>query len=393
MNPIKLHIAAICTSALLFAACGSTRNDIPTPGVNKEALTEISSNDQFSHLIRQMQFIPLETSDDCLLGTIRKVVEKDSLLYVLADVHDGAGKELHCFTPDGKHLRKIGNRGDGPGEYKRLVAFDITGDTVLIFDDATSRIMCFDLLGNYLDITGGFIDPTGVKEICAVNGTRQVLLRSDIANYSPAIYSTIDVPSGEGIDTIVSHPFNRDESMAELTASGPIGNWDDTTKLIIIPYENALFGYSPSGNTRRVLDLDLAESYTAPVPGEHIKDFHDRLGKNALSLHTPVSAYRVNDWVVIDFYFGSMLWNLRTRHGYHTLNGMDSRQLADFPIPTGWMIGTSGQSFVAYIEAEEFLRECALIPDNAKFKPSSELIASVNPEDNPLIIRFSLIEE
>lgn len=381
--------------ALLLASCSSEKSNNIANNIDPTALVEIESDDEFGSIIENIEFIPLETNDSCLLGEIRKCVEKDSMLFVLADVYDSDfEQELHCFTLRGKHIKKIGSKGQGPNEYKRLSAFDISGDTLLLYDDGDSQIKCYSLDGRYIGPTSAFIDPTGVNEICALGSTCRVLVRSDIGNYNPAIYSVINVNSDKGIEVIKEHPFDRSHSMGDITGSGTIGDWDDTTKLIVIPFDTRLYGYSPGSRTlRELINVATKEPYPTPEQDEPIGDFKKRMAKGQLNFETPIAATREGNWIAIKFYFGGTLWNLKTRKGYHTLNATNMDKLVEYPFTIATIIGSSNGAFIGWCYAEDFLQINNIIADGAPHKPSSEIVAGMKEESNPIIVKYHLVDE
>lgn len=60
-------------------------------------------------------------------------------------VADGQSAELRLFLPDGRHLRTVGGRGNGPGEFQRLrLLGPFRGDSVAVWDLGLSRLTVLD---------------------------------------------------------------------------------------------------------------------------------------------------------------------------------------------------------------------------------------------------------
>lgn len=55
-------------------------------------------------------------------------------------VFDGTANELRLFDAGGRHVRSVGRAGDGPGEFQRVIAAGILGDTVWLYDRAAGRL-------------------------------------------------------------------------------------------------------------------------------------------------------------------------------------------------------------------------------------------------------------
>jgi len=68
--------------------------------------------------------VPLETTDECLLGYVSKVEVVDGNYYVL----DGQRKAVFVFDGQGTFLRRIGIVGHGHGEYERASDFTVDRD-------------------------------------------------------------------------------------------------------------------------------------------------------------------------------------------------------------------------------------------------------------------------
>lgn len=91
------------------------------------------------------QIVKLETTDDCLIGEISKVIIKNNKIFVL---DSKIAKKLFCFDLRGKYLYTVGELGEGPGEMDTPRDFDVTQKEILIID-RQCRVFTFSLLGEY----------------------------------------------------------------------------------------------------------------------------------------------------------------------------------------------------------------------------------------------------
>lgn len=66
----------------------------------------------FSSFVDLISYIPLETTDDCLIGKIHDIIISDSIIFVL----NGEQNCVFFFNREGKFLRKIDKPGSEPGE-------------------------------------------------------------------------------------------------------------------------------------------------------------------------------------------------------------------------------------------------------------------------------------
>ena len=85
-------------------------------------------------------FIGLETTDNSLVGKIKKVVYAHDSLYIF----DKTNQALFLFDKRGKYLNKINNRGKGPGEYIEIIDFDVDDDFIAIADNIGKKILLYN---------------------------------------------------------------------------------------------------------------------------------------------------------------------------------------------------------------------------------------------------------
>lgn len=76
----------------------------------------------------------------------RVTVDRDGQIYVL----EAMDMQIRVYTPHGDELRRIGRRGEGPGEFQRVGSIGVVGDTLWTFDQAGDRITLFARDGRLL---------------------------------------------------------------------------------------------------------------------------------------------------------------------------------------------------------------------------------------------------
>jgi hypothetical protein len=100
----------------------------------------------FGSLVKEIKLIPLETTDESLLGNIYKVLVTDSAIYIKDDFKGGG---LVIFDRDGKFARRIPN-GQGPGELLRLydIAYDAASNELIAYQH--SFLLFFTPTGQFI---------------------------------------------------------------------------------------------------------------------------------------------------------------------------------------------------------------------------------------------------
>jgi hypothetical protein len=95
-----------------------------------------------------VRYVPLETSDECLIGDASKTLIRNNKIYV-ADFRSAMA--LFIFDMNGKFLFKIARRGQGPGEYVTFHDFDIqTNGDIYMFDQSKKKFLIYNSTGEYL---------------------------------------------------------------------------------------------------------------------------------------------------------------------------------------------------------------------------------------------------
>jgi hypothetical protein len=103
---------------------------------------------QLSSIAKEIKYIPLETKDECLIGSINKILFFKNLLFIKDDIT----KTLFIFDDNGKFVRKIGSKGKGPGEYIFITDFTVMPKDTMIFlyDGVQQRLIKFLSNGTFV---------------------------------------------------------------------------------------------------------------------------------------------------------------------------------------------------------------------------------------------------
>lgn len=101
---------------------------------------------KLSDLVQSAEYIPLETTDDCLIGGISKFDISDH--YILVGCYKSTS--VYLFNRNGRFIRKIGNAGQGPSEYLQInyLRINETKNELAVFD--YTKVIFYDLSGKHL---------------------------------------------------------------------------------------------------------------------------------------------------------------------------------------------------------------------------------------------------
>lgn len=109
-----------------------------------------------SDYISSIQYIPLETTDNCLLGGELQIIATPQYFFI----HDFNEYKVYRFDAvTGKYLNLIGKRGQGPGEYARLQG--------LYIDDSEKKCFLLSNAGIYVyGYDGRFYQRISIPTYC-----------------------------------------------------------------------------------------------------------------------------------------------------------------------------------------------------------------------------------
>lgn len=134
---------------ILFCNCSSKKEE------HRGCLASISLADlsfdkslRLSNFASSVEAIPLETTDESLIGEIRKVIYRNGLYY-LRVTNGFTNSRILVFSRTGHFLFKIDKQGQGKGEYIDMGDFILTPrSNIKVL--SWSKIVTYDSLGNYL---------------------------------------------------------------------------------------------------------------------------------------------------------------------------------------------------------------------------------------------------
>lgn len=141
---------------LLLTNCSFYKGDEITPlhdighkVINLESKQFKNDVLRLSTIVDSVEYIVLETSQDCIIRKIDKVVisEDGSFLFVL----DRRSSKIFVFNQDGIFLHAIANFGRGPGEFLSISNFFIDDDLeqIIIYDISSGRVLSYGFNGAF----------------------------------------------------------------------------------------------------------------------------------------------------------------------------------------------------------------------------------------------------
>jgi hypothetical protein len=142
-------ILYILFSLILFTSCNSGKKGHPIDGESDGLVIDIDNAQKkesllASSLYKNVKIISLEDKEDILFGNIDKMQVYDNYIFILDEIYS---QNMLIYSKDGKFLRKIGQKGIGPGEYISVSDFtiDIKNSDIYLLDHVSQVINKYNI--------------------------------------------------------------------------------------------------------------------------------------------------------------------------------------------------------------------------------------------------------
>ena len=146
-NNILFIILSVCLFSCQHAGDSTKNSTIETIPVFSNYTTKLP----FSAFVDTIELIPLETTEDNLIGEITRVIFNNGKYYIRS-TNSMQNPKLFVFNENGKYLQKISKQGVGSGEYLDFEDFTIDSNNHIVLADY-QQLIHFDPEGKFLYTT------------------------------------------------------------------------------------------------------------------------------------------------------------------------------------------------------------------------------------------------
>ena len=162
---------------LAFVSCQRSENSGIKPIVkgNPTAIITLFNNKSdypiekisLSEFVDSVKFIKIEATEECFIQYVTSAFFVENEIII---IDESIGKIL-VFDNEGHYIRKIGNRGRGPGEYLEITSCDYNKErqTIFVYDDASSKFLLYNITGDF------------IKEVSTISSDGRPLIRDIIS--------------------------------------------------------------------------------------------------------------------------------------------------------------------------------------------------------------------
>lgn len=150
-----------------FVSCAKRGSDISSDASNVNLRIDLNAISEpelkISNFVDSVQFIELETTEQCIVGQISKVFFLDSIILAV----DSKAGTLLFFDNQGKYLHTIDKRGKGPGEYTRITCalYDSTQQQIMVFDGMMRKLLFYRHDGTLIREIPDFSDRAVIRDL------------------------------------------------------------------------------------------------------------------------------------------------------------------------------------------------------------------------------------
>ena len=140
------HYLFILIALCLFSCGGKSHQSkkLETISINGNIRQVLN----LSSFVDTIEFIPLETNDENLIGKVNRIFYRNGKYYLRTTQGMMNGK-LSVFNKTGKYLWGLNRKGQGPGEYTDFEDFSIADNGNIIIP-TIKKIITYDSLGHFL---------------------------------------------------------------------------------------------------------------------------------------------------------------------------------------------------------------------------------------------------
>lgn len=138
----------VCWMLGLFFCLSCTEKQKHDGAFAPDLLNEAEESVRYSQFVDNLEYLPLETSDECLIGKIKDVYVGRDYMFVL----DSRMQAVWMFDRKGYYLGKICRPGSGPGEYGNVQQFEVdeANKQIVLLDIWTNKLLFYDWGGRFL---------------------------------------------------------------------------------------------------------------------------------------------------------------------------------------------------------------------------------------------------
>lgn len=342
-----------------------------------------------------VQIVPLETNDSCLISVMKEIRIVDSLVFVMDN------KELLVFDRnDGRFISKIGKEGSGPEDYISLNSFfiDERSQTVSIIDEMKRAIISYDFNGAFKGKKGIPVDVIKYSSHSYLVDENIVLSNYWMNGEINMGYRLFNTKNSHVLCEKSYSPIKLSNYMCEFSKH-PISKTKDGFDFIM-PLSDTIFTIR---NNKVVPKYVInRKSRMAPIdkfvstPKNSMFSLYLEYGQKGYFTGFE-SLYETEDYLLLGYRhrgaaLAAFLVNKRNKKGTYFLYSHDSKQIQKMQdIPFFVIMGCDKDYFVSMYQPDVLMGlNVSGKSSSASVKKLKQVVGSLKEDDNPVLIFYKL---
>lgn len=342
-------------SSIYFLSCSDKLSDITY--VNIPLNSSDTTAASFGNYFTITKCLQLEGSGDCQISFARKVEYYDNKYYVFSS---NGNVGIFVYDENGKFVRRIGNKGNGRGEYTNIFDFaiDRKNHRILLLCNRKSYIKVFSLDGEYIEEKT--LHETSFSDIACVNGL--ILCPTNHQGFTKNEDDSLFYVFDEKFNLIKKHTFIP-ENCIGTTSFIPSNTKTYKDNFIFSDFhEHRTFLLNDQGNIEKCFKYEES-NLTSLEDQKHIKGFMDNVQTSSFILSSAIL-----DNKCITFYKAGK----KTRISINKMNG---ERILDTPVKTfPYFLGYDGEQALSAVSHSELKALGVKLQDEEEVSPNYYII-------------------
>ena len=127
---MRKHLFTLLFATYILSACGEKSQELFTIDIEKSAE---NIDLALSDILEDLSIVALETSDDVLISNYSGTFVTDKYILAPGESH------IHLFDKEGRHLKKLLYKGNGPNEYLNISAYCMDEEQSILYYTETQK--------------------------------------------------------------------------------------------------------------------------------------------------------------------------------------------------------------------------------------------------------------
>jgi hypothetical protein len=376
--------------SVAFITC--SRNDIKViDSIKRIDITSKSESaiEMLSDLASDIEYIPLQTNENSLVGDIFKIVASGNNLFIQNSIN-----EILCFDKTGKFLFKLNKTGRGPNEYKFIVDFDVSSD------GKTLLILSGDKILLYNNSDSGFFFKKSLNlnrpvpsKIDMVPGTSNVLLSIDPLTGSEYSLNILININGDTLNLKPNYyKFKKVDKFTRGLSNESLHAYVGNTLYFKEEFSDTVFSINKESNKFRPKLIFDSHGFGFSPRARYDTEYARKHASEIFWVNTLIEIPR---YIIYTFEHNKsrnkILYDKLTNKKYQiTLNAFKDDLIGGISIDPKFCIegkiltSVEALNFKNYISGEDFIKAKVRYPKRKN--ELKKLAESLNETDNPILI-------